>query len=127
MSITKNKNVTYTNGYGYSFCSEEEALADEKRRYSHEWRVAKILGIYYEHQRAKGVTAIDDTKAPFTGQPHGTCTVYLFKDLVENMQNLLAKHGELSGFTTHHCGMGKDVSEMVLIERNPNEGQPPIE
>lgn len=121
MSITKHEDVYWTNRFGGRFVCEEHAREDEERRLSRPWHIVCCAGT--EQHRPVAIEAIDDTKAPYTGQVDGLCRVWLFKDLIARYQHLMAQHGEMSGYTTHHCGMGNYLDEIVRLEPNPNHIQ----
>jgi hypothetical protein len=67
------------------------------------------------------IRAYDDSKWPWTGQPDDHCSVQLLKPIVDQYQKMINKYGENVGFTLHHCGMGKDSYEFVILEENNTE------
>lgn len=62
------------------------------------------------------VKALDNSKAPWTGQPDGTAPVYLFRDMITLMQCYVDRYGDQVGYTHHHCGMGRYSDEIVVLE-----------
>ena len=122
-TIAQRTDTYWTNRFGGRFFCEQDAQEDEARRLSRPWKL-RVIGTPAGEipERAipfSTIEAIDDSKAPYTGQPDGTARVWLFKDLVEHYQRLLAKYGPLGGYTHHHCGMGHYTEEIVVLEPNP--------
>lgn len=109
----------YTNRYGQRFPSRNLAKEDEERRDQADWEV-KIIGGHPDNS-IPSYEAIDDTKAPFTGQKDGKCHVYLLRDKIERYQALIDKHGLDVGYTTHHCGMGNYSTELVILKPYDHE------
>ncbi len=124
--ITQHNDTYWTNRFGGRFSSAEQAQEDEDRREHVPFKI-RVIGEPIDNKTHPSygdvfydwIIAIDDSKAPYTGQPDGTCRVSLFKSMIEKMQKVIDKHGDQVGYTIHHCGMGRDVGELVLLL--PNE------
>lgn len=129
-STIKSVTETYwTNRFGGRFSNSYAAEEDEKARLSARWQL-KVIGTrigetaYPASCRSKPYRAIDDSKAPFTGQPDGTSTVYLLTDKIAALQALVDKHGPMVGETTHHCGMGNHSTELCILSPFDGAGRP---
>ena len=122
MSATFHTDTYWSNRFGGRFVCEEHALEDEARRLRRPWKLRVIgtaVGESPDSLRPRSIEAIDDSKAPYTGQRDGTAPVWLFADLVSHYQALLDKYGPNGGYTYHHCGMGLYSDELVQLEPNP--------
>lgn len=126
------KSITEThwvNRYGGYFLSEYAAIKDEQVRDSAEWQL-RVIGTPIGEQPysvglvGKPYRAIDDSKAPYTGQPEGTSNVYLLKDRIIALQALVDKHGPMVGEVYHHCGMGIYSTELCILEPFDGAGRP---
>lgn len=77
---------------------------------------------------SKPYVAIDDSKAPFTGQPKGVSTVYLLVDKIAVLQALVDRHGPMVGEVYHHCGMDSYFTELCVLkarDSRPDLDNPP--
>ncbi len=77
------------------------------------------IGQMQDSWRISGIKAVDNSKLPFTGQPDGTCDVFLLKKLRDKISSIIDKYGDNVGYTIHHCGMGMDSEELCLLKINP--------
>lgn len=111
--ITEHNETHYTDRYDFRFKTREEAEAHE-RSMDVKWKARVVAS--GEKVRASSVTAADNTKAPYTGQPNDTCRVYLFKDTIKLMQAFVDQYGPNVGLTNHHCGMGQYSDEIVVLD-----------
>lgn len=126
MITTKPRDPLFINAYGHAFTTHEQAEYDQSRLDAqapkHQLRVIGTppgespFGIDRVFDSSKTVLCLDDSKAPYTGQAEGTSRVYLFKDLIAAMQRFVDQHGDGVGYTDHHCGMGRNSREIVVIE-----------
>ncbi len=120
--ITKHTDTYFTNKYGNRFTSEELAEQDEKNRDHSPFKVKTILpNIYFENFHGEGIDAINDYGKPWTGQMNDKTKVYLFQNIVAELQKLMEKYGDNIGYTHQHFGMGNFMNAIVLLEKNNHE------
>ena len=55
---------------------------------------------------------------PLGGQLDDESKVYLFKDMVEELNKMITKYGENSGFCNQHFGMGNTSDVIVVLIEN---------
>ena len=117
--ITKHDETFWTNKYFGRFTSGESALEDEKLRDFCQYKVTTISPeIDFNTIRGSGIEGIDDMGKPWTSQKDGKSRVYLFKDMIAKMQELVDEYGESVGYANQHRGMGHFGDYVVLLEKN---------
>jgi hypothetical protein len=117
--IQKHTDIYYTNKYGNRFVDEESARQDENLRDYCPYLIKTILpNLYLENLYGNGIEGINDYGKPYSGQINDKTKVYLFKDIIKNMQAAIDKYGDNVGFTYQHFGMGNYSNAIVLLENN---------
>jgi hypothetical protein len=116
--ITKEVTVRYRNKYNYTFETEEQALADEQKRDTFRLKTCKYIG-GFDSVQGEGVMVIDedDRNNLFNNLVLGTgVRVFLFKDMIPKMQEMVDLHGDSVGYYNRHMGMGHELKTIVLVE-----------
>lgn len=118
--ITKHVDTYYTNSYLNRFADKKSAIEDEKTRNSCKYKVKTIRDIDFYTIKGQGIEAIDDYAKPCsgTGTTGNKIKVYLFKNMIENMQKYVETYGENVGTYAQHRGMGHFTDAIVVLEEN---------
>ena len=132
--ITKHTDIYYTNDeipkggipfFERRFSTEAEALEDERVKKNNPYRVKTIHKsvklqqnsntLDFSNVKTNGIVALDSYGEPMLPVQHDT--VYLFKDMIKNMQLLIDEFGENVGTCRQHRGTGYYADAIVILEK----------
>lgn len=113
------RETKYINKYGNTFLSKESARQDEINRDFCRYKVETIIpNLYFEQFHGEGIEGINDYGKPMTGQINDKTKVFLFKNIISELQKLIDKYGENVGYTHQHFGMGQMSNAVVILKEN---------
>lgn len=116
-SVKKVESSYWTNQFLGRFATEQQALDDERLRKSCEFRIETTLDTFSKVKGA-GVEGIDNMGKPFTGQFGDKNTLYLFTDMIKNMQSYIDTYEDKVGVVRQHRGMAIYGEYIAVLKSN---------